>query len=28
VANIAVDSDLLCVKIIDCGDESLSGEGE
>ena len=28
VANIAVDSDLLCAKIIDCGDESLSGEGE
>ena len=28
VANIAVDSDLLCVKIIDCGDESLRGEGE
>jgi hypothetical protein len=28
VANIADDSDLLCAKIIDCGDESLSGEGE
>jgi len=28
VANIAVDSGLLCVKVIDCGDGELSDEGE